>query len=81
MIELTFEQHTSALADPETPKRILDPVSKEVFVMLPEQTYEKVCRRLLVDGLSEGEIDVARLIEATMTEYDADDPLLASYQQ
>jgi hypothetical protein len=32
MIELTIEQHSSALADPETPKRVLDPVSKEVFV-------------------------------------------------
>ncbi len=79
MIELTIEQHSSALADPETPKRVLDPVSKEVFVLLPEQTYEHVCRRLLADG--SGDIDVGRLVENAMAEYDADDPLLASYQQ
>lgn len=79
MLELTIEQHSSALADPESPKRILDPVSKEVFVLLPEQTYEQVCRRLLADG--SGEIDVARLVDDAMAEYDADDPLLASYQQ
>ena len=78
MIELTIEQHSSALADPQTPKRVLDPVSKEVFVLLPEHTYEQVCRQLLSEGA--GEIDVGRLIEGAMTEYDADDPLLASYQ-
>ena len=54
MIELTIEQHSSALADPQTPKRVLDPVSKE-------------------------EIDVGRLIEDAMAEYDADDPLLVTY--
>ena len=47
MIELTIEQHSSALADPQTPKRVLDPISKEVFVLLPEYTYEQVCRQLL----------------------------------
>lgn len=81
MIELTIEQHSSVLADPESPKRILDPVSKEVFVLLPEQAYEQVCRRLLGDGFGEGEIDVGRLVETAMIEYDADDPLLASYQE
>ena len=78
MIELTIEQHSSALADPQTPKRVLDPVSKEVFVLLPEHTYEQVCRQLFSEGA--GEIDVGRLVEDAMTEYDADDPLLASYQ-
>lgn len=38
MIELTIEQHSPALADPQTPKRVLDPVSKEVFVLLSEHT-------------------------------------------
>ena len=79
MIELTIEQHSSALADPQSPKRVLDPVSKEVFVLLPEQTYEQFCRRLLADG--SGEIDVGRLVEDAMAEYDADDPLLAGYQR
>ena len=78
MIELTIEQHSSALADPQTPKRVLDPVSKEVFVLLSEQTYEQVCRRLL--AAESGEIDVGRLVDDAMSEYDADDPLLASYQ-
>ena len=78
MIELTIEQHSSALADPQTPKRVLDPVSKEVFVLLPEHTYEQVCRQLLSEGT--GKIDVGRLVENAMAEYDADDPLLASYQ-
>jgi hypothetical protein len=78
MIELTIEQHSLALADPQTPKRVLDPVSNEVFVLLPEHTYEQVYRRLLEEG--SGEIDVGRLVEDAMAEYDADDPLLASYQ-
>ena len=79
MIELTIEQHSSALAAPQTPKPVLDPVSKEVFVLLPEQTYKQVCRRLLAE--ESGEIDVGRLVEDAMAKYDADDPLLASYQQ
>ena len=78
MIELTIEQHSTALADPQTPKRVLDPVSNEIFVLLPEKTYKQVCRRLLEDGTSE--IDVGQLVDAAMSDYDADDPLLASYQ-
>ena len=78
MIELTIEQHSSALADPQTPKRVLDPVSKEVFVLLSEDAYEQVYRRLL--AAESGEIDVGRLVDDAMSEYDADDPLLASYQ-
>ena len=78
MIELTIEQHSSALADPQTPQRVLDPVSKQIVVLLPEETYEQVCRRLLADGSDE--IDVGQLIEDAMADYDVDDPLLASYQ-
>ena len=47
-------------------------------MLLPEHTYEQVCRQLFSEGA--GEIDVGRLVEDAMTEYDADDPLLASYQ-
>jgi hypothetical protein len=47
-------------------------------VLLPEHTYEQVCRQLLAEG--SGEIDVGRLVEDAMAEYDADDPLLASCQ-
>jgi hypothetical protein len=78
MIELTIEQHDTALADPQTPKRVLDPISREVFVLLPEHAYEQVCRRLLAEDTSE--IDVGRLIDESMAEYDADDPLLVTYQ-
>ena len=78
MIELSIEQHSSALADPQSPTRVWDPVSKEVFVLLPEHAYEQVCRKLLTG--ESVEIDVGRLIDEAMAEYDADDPLLASYQ-
>lgn len=78
MIELTLDQHSSVVADPENPKRVRDPISKEVFVLLPEQTYDQVCRRLFEDRASE--IDVGQLIHEAMEEYDSDDPLLASYQ-
>lgn len=78
MIELTIEQHASALEDPQSPKRVLDPVSREVFVLMPEKTYEQICQRLIADDVAE--IDVGQLIDASMSEYDADDPLLATYQ-
>ena len=47
-------------------------------MLLLEHTYEQVCRRLFSEGA--GEIDLGRLVEDAMIEYDAADPLLASYQ-
>lgn len=78
MIELTAEQHALATADQQTPKRVLDPISKEVFVLLPEKTYERVYRRVLAE--SGDDVDVGALIDGAMAEYDSDDPLLDSYQ-
>jgi hypothetical protein len=78
MIELTFEQHMLATTDPEAPTRVLDPVSKEVFVLLPEKTYESVCQQVLAE--SHGDVDVGLLVDDAMKEYDSDDPLLDSYQ-
>ncbi len=78
MIELTIEQHALATADQETPKRVLDPVSKEVFVLLPEKIYERICRQALAE--SGEDVDVGAMIDDAMSEYDSDDPLLDSYQ-
>lgn len=60
------------------PKRVLDPVSKEVFVLLPKKTYERIYRQVLAD--SDENVDVGLLIDNAMSEYDSDDPLLDIYQ-
>ena len=79
MIEGAIEQHSLALADPQTPKRVLGPVSTEILALLSENSKEQGSRQLVSEG--EGEINVGRLVEDAMAEYDADDPLLASYQK
>lgn len=76
MIELTIEQHDLAAADPETPKRVLDPVSRQVFVLMPIETYD----RDFGTKASNAIVDVGLLVDRAMAEYDEDDPLLESYQ-
>ena len=77
MVELTQEQQR-ALKE-EHPPRVLDPETNETYVLVRSDAYERF-RRILEadDGLDMRQVGV--LIEEAMREDDADDPLLASYQ-
>jgi hypothetical protein len=77
MLELTQEQRQK-LTGPE-PLRVLDPATQQRYVLVREEVYERM-RSLLDEGALTTR-EVGALIEQTMREYDADDPLLDSYQQ
>jgi hypothetical protein len=58
------------------PVRLADPQTNHEFVLIRADIYDKV-RTVLDDGLDD--IQVAKLIEANMREYDEADPLLPLY--
>jgi hypothetical protein len=76
MIELTEEQRQE-LTGPQ-PFRVVDPSTHQRYVLVREEIYERL-RAALDEGALDSR-DVGALIERTMREYDADDPLLESYQ-
>jgi hypothetical protein len=76
MIELT-EMQRHELAGSE-PARVLDPGTCQRYVLVKEELYERMIS-LLTEGSDS--IQVAKLFEKTMREYDKDDPLLESYQE
>jgi hypothetical protein len=76
MIELT-EKQRQELGGPE-PTRVIDPNTSERYVLVREALYERM--RSIFDESSET-IEVGKLIEETMREYDQDDPLLESYER
>ena len=76
MIELT-EMQRHELKGPE-PARVLDPSTSQRYVLVKEELYERM-RSLLTED--QDAVQVARLVEQTMREYDEEDPLLESYQE
>jgi hypothetical protein len=77
MIELT-EQQLQELNGPQ-PLRVVDPTTRQRYVLVREEVYERM-QAVLDEGTLDSR-DVGALVERTMREYDADDPLLESYQQ
>jgi hypothetical protein len=77
MVELTQEQQRALKG--ELPPRVRDPETNEIYVLVRSETYERF-RRMLGDddGLDMRQVGV--LIGEAMRDDDADDPLLASYQ-
>jgi hypothetical protein len=49
-IELTDEQ-ARALENGEKPPRVVNPRTKETYVLVPAQIYEKVCHTLEVEEI------------------------------
>ncbi len=77
MVELTQEQQRALKG--EQPPRVRDPETNEIYVLVRSEAYERLCRILGDDdGLDMRQVGV--LIEEAMRDDDADDPLLASYQ-
>jgi hypothetical protein len=77
MIELTEEQRQE-LTGPQ-PFRVVDPATQQRYVLVREEVYERMQSVFDQEALNSRE--VGALIERTMREYDADDPLLESYQK
>ena len=73
MIELTKEQRCE-LQNPEP--RAVDPETQETYVLVPQELYERLCEVLKQDAV----LATGELLDRIMSEDDANDPTLASYQ-
>ncbi len=56
----------------------IDPATKQTYVLVPSEVYRRFRHLIEDEGLDMRQVGV--LIEEAMREYDADDPLLESYQ-
>jgi hypothetical protein len=77
MFELTAEQRHE-LGRPEL-ARAIDPQTKQEYVLVPAELYDRLKTIFDGDGLDMGQVSV--LVERAMRELDADDPSLESYQK
>jgi hypothetical protein len=75
MIELTEEQQCE-LSRPEPV--VIDPQSKEEYILVRRELYERI--RNLLDGTALSKREVAELVNRAMQEYDEGDPSLCLYQ-
>ena len=57
----------------------LDPITRETYVLIRKDRYDKMRAVLSDDGPSMNE--VAKLVQRAMSEDDANDPTLAYYQE
>ena len=79
MLELTDQQQLALANNRDEPLQLLDPRTKQTYVLLPSEVFERV-KPILEDEDGIAEIDVGALIEDAMHEDDENDPLLESYQ-
>jgi hypothetical protein len=71
MIELTEEQRSAVAASAETPPRVIDPATRETYVLLRAEVYERL-KGILDDD------DDARGMEYLLAETDPEDWVDAS---
>lgn len=80
MIELTEQQRQALTNKKDEPLQLIDPRTKQTYVLLPREVFERVKNILEEDEEAAG-IDVGALIADAMREDDENDPLLESYQR
>lgn len=79
MIELTEQQQQALTSRQDEPLQLIDPRTKQTYVLLPKEVFERV-KSMLDDEDGTAGIDVGALIADAMREDDDNDPLLESYQ-
>jgi hypothetical protein len=79
MIELTEQQQQAIANSQDEPLELINPRSKQTYVLLPKEVFERV-KNILEDEDETARIDVGALIADAMREDDENDPLLESYQ-
>jgi hypothetical protein len=77
LIELTQQQQLELKATEGLPRAVV-PGTKETYVLVPEHLFQRV-KAVLSEDLDAQETGM--LVEETMREYDAGDPLLETYQK
>ena len=80
MIELTAPLQQALDNSPGEPLRLVDPRTKQTYVLLRTELYDQVKAILESENDLNG-VDVGALIEEAMREDDENDPLLESYQK
>ena len=79
MIELPEQVRQAIAAAGDGPLWLLEPETKQTYVLLRKEQYDLVKGALGEDDSLDG-IDVAALMDAAMREDDENDPTLESYQ-
>jgi hypothetical protein len=77
MAPLSPELQQAIDARPDGPVRLVDERTQKEYVLLSAAEYE----RLLADDVGLTPTELSALVDRTMAEYDAGDPLLESYQE
>lgn len=79
MMELSEQQQQALASRQDEPLQLIDPRTKQAYVLLPREVFERV-KNILEDDDGTAGIDVGTLIADAMREDDENDPLLESYQ-
>jgi hypothetical protein len=79
MLELSEQQQQALANRQEEPLQLINPRTKQTYVLLPRELFERV-KNILEDEDGTAGIDVSALIADAMREDDENDPLLESYQ-
>jgi hypothetical protein len=79
MLELTEQQQQALANKQDEPLQLIDPRTKQTYVLLPTELFERV-KNILENEDETAGIDVGALIADAMREDDENDPLLESYQ-
>lgn len=77
MIELTELQQQAMEQENDLP-RALNPRTNQTYVLIPERLYHRL-RTVFDEALAPQQVGL--LVAETMRDYDADDPLLDSYEK
>ena len=77
MIELTEQQRQAVVLRPDEPPRLVDPQTRETYVLLRADLYEQL-RAFLEEEYDPRE--AYPFVDRVMAEDDANDPTLESYQ-
>jgi hypothetical protein len=80
MIRLTEEQRQTLVAAGERPPTVMDPETRETYVLIRSDVYERLRRLFQDDDMTISKRELAILVERAMKEYDANDPTLELYQ-
>jgi hypothetical protein len=78
MIELTESMREALSTNPEGPLWLVDPTTKQTFVVLRKEDYDRV--KTILGEEDDVVLATGELVDRIMAEDDANDPLLDSYR-
>ncbi len=79
MIELNEELHEAVTAQPEEPLILVDRATKQTYVLLRADEYERM-KRIEFDDTPWTSAEMAAFVSEVMAQDDAENPFLEGYQ-